>query len=154
MKKAKKFIVAALAVVSTLSFVVLGASCKGKDVLKTKFDQLICNHKYDEGVVEKEATCGEKGILLKTCEKCGKETESDIKKLKHSLIVQVEAKAPTCTEGGYMTGTKCNVCNEWITKGEELPPEGHTLSKIEGYAATCNEAGLSDGGEGPDECGI
>ena len=44
MKKAKKFIVAALAVVSTLSFVVLGASCKGKDELKTKFDQLICNH--------------------------------------------------------------------------------------------------------------
>jgi hypothetical protein len=37
------------------------------------------------------------------------------------------------------------VCNEWITKGEELPPEGHTLSKIEGYPATCNEAGLSDG---------
>ena len=146
MKKAKKFIVAALAVVSTLSFVVLGASCKGKDVLKTKFDQLICNHEYEEEV-QKEATCGEKGILLKTCVKCGKETKSDIKKTDHNpnhieVIAAVEA---TCVKNGSSEGKKCMDCGEWVEAPKVEAAKAHTLVEVKGYAATCTEEGLSDG---------
>lgn len=41
-------------------------------------------------------------------------------------IFRIEGKiAPTCTEAGY-TGTKiCNVCNETIKIGSELPSTGH-----------------------------
>ena len=146
MKRSKKWLAVIFASLSTMAFAVVGTGCSDVgDKVKTKVDQLFCKHDYDEGVVEKAATCGETGILLKTCEKCGKETETSIKKLEHATIVQVEAVEPTCTEKGSMTGTKCNDCGEWIVKPEEIPAKGHTLQTVKGYAATCTENGLSDG---------
>ena len=40
---------------------------------------------------------------------------------------------------------KCTVCGEILTAQEEIPALGHTEETIPGKAATCTEAGLTDG---------
>lgn len=146
MKKGFKILVAALAATMTMGFALVGGGCSLTDKVKKGVDQLFCKHEWDEGEVTKAATCGEMGVLTKTCVKCEKEKDESIKKIPHTALIQTESVNPTCTEVGYMTGTKCNDCGEWVVQAEEIPALGHSLATDKGYEATCTENGLTDGG--------
>jgi len=53
--------------------------------------------------------------------------------------------APTCTEAGW-DGIFCSVCkNERAYQDIWVAPLGHTEETVSGKAATCTEAGLTDG---------
>ncbi len=56
--------------------------------------------------------------------------------------VEKENVAATCTEEGHVT-QECTICKE--TKTETLAKVDHTKETVAGKAATCSEAGLSDG---------
>ena len=83
-----------------------------------------------------EATCTEP----KTCKTCGV-TEGVANNHKW---VMVDAVAPTCTKDGLEGYTHCEVCKEYL-EGEPaaIPATGHTLSDVEGKAATCTEDGYT-----------
>ena len=55
-------------------------------------------------------------------------------------LVDVEAKAPTCTEDGY---TAHKACECGYTEGKEVVLASHTLVDVEGKEATCTEDGYT-----------
>ena len=56
-------------------------------------------HSWDNGVVNKAATCAQEGELLVTCTVCGEKQINVIPKLPHKYSGTVTP--PTCTEQGY-----------------------------------------------------
>lgn len=84
-------------------------------------------HKWDEGVVEKTATCTEKGIIKYTCLTCGETTETEIPLVGHDIKTEI-IKA-TCTENGEKKYT-CRNCD--YSYSETIVSKGHTgIQKIE-----------------------
>ena len=97
----------------------------------------------------------------KTCSVCGVTEGAAIG---HTEEI-VAGKEVTCTENGLTEGKKCSVCGETIVAQEEIPAEGHkdenkdfecdvcktdlctehTEEIVAGKAATCTEAGLTEG---------
>ena len=109
-----------------------------------------------------DATC----TAPKTCSAC-KLTEGTA--LGHK-ITRFDAKAATCTEAGYTAGEKCSNCDYsdglaeipatghdfaaatctaaktcTVCNATEGTAFGHDITKLAGKAATCTEAGLTDG---------
>ena len=71
------------------------------------------------------------------CDSCGYSTECE-----HSWSEGTVNSAPTCTQQGTKTLT-CLVCGD--VKTETIEALGHTEETVEGKAATCTEAGLTEG---------
>ena len=71
------------------------------------------------------------------CDSCGFNTECE-----HSWSEGTVNSAPTCTQQGTKTLT-CLVCGD--VKTETIEALGHTEETVEGKAATCTEAGLTEG---------
>ena len=59
----------------------------------------------------------------------------------HSFGEWDESKAPTCTE----VGEERRVCACGEVETQDIPAKGHTELTLSGKAATCTEAGLTDG---------
>ena len=57
--------------------------------------------------------------------------------------VDVEAKAPTCTEPGVTKGTVCSVCKKVLSAQETVPALGHDPKLVNAKDATCTEAGYT-----------
>lgn len=136
----KKFLVLVVSIVSIFAIGILVTSCGVNDWA----NQLFCEHEFDDGEITKESTCFEEGEFTKTCTLCGKTDVEKIDKVAH-VVEQVDSVAPTCNTVGYTSYTKCLVCEEILTKREELPAIGHVSEKIPGKYATCLENGMSDG---------
>ena len=68
-------------------------------------------HSYDDGVVTREPTCTQEGVMTYTCT-CGQTHEEPIEKLAHELEDTVTA--PTCTELGF-TVHACKHCDYTYT---------------------------------------
>ena len=83
-----------------------------------------------------DATCTEPA----TCE-CGA-TEGEA--LGHTEV-DLEAKAPTCTETGLTEGVKCSVCDEVLVAQEVVPAKGHTEVTDAAVAADCTNTGFTEG---------
>lgn len=71
-----------------------------------------CDHSYNEGIVIKEATCIETGILRRTCIDCGAETDEYLPALHavgdcYTLVSETEA---TCTTDGSKV-LQCTICD-------------------------------------------
>ena len=110
------------------------------------------NHKYDNGVITKEATTTSTGIKTITCTVCGDSYQETIPKIEEEdpyipdtpvhthTLETVAAQAPTCTEPGWTEYKKCKTCDhkEGYT---EIPATGHTLVHHAANAATCTEDG-------------
>ena len=77
------------------------------------------------------------GLTAVACK--DKEDES---KCEHNYGLGVVTVEATCEEDGVKLYT-CSECNEEYT--ETIPAFGHTEEKMEGVAATCTEAGKTDG---------
>ena len=136
MNKKSRFLAVALTVLTALSF----GSCD----VKTKIEQLRCEHLMDEGKIVVEATCEDVGEKLLTCTLCGYEECEFIPATGH-IFVNVDAEEPTCTEVGYMEGAGCILCYEWLVIPFEIPANGHNVVTVAGKEPTCTETGLTDG---------
>ncbi|MBR6675848.1 MAG: DUF4091 domain-containing protein, partial [Clostridia bacterium] len=75
-----------------------------------------CEHSYDEGVVAKEATCLEVGVLRRTCTDCGAVSDEVIPTLHavgdcYKVISEIKA---TCTTDGSAI-LECTICKNTRT---------------------------------------
>ena len=98
-------------------------------------------HKWDAGVIIKEVTSTEEGIIRYTCENCGKVDDKLIPICAHSYTKKVTK--PTCEEEGYTTYT-CKKC-KYSYNGNTVDALGHDIKVITGKPATCTKDGLTEG---------
>ena len=96
-----------------------------------------CNHTYTL-TDTKNATCTQDGYKNYVCSKCNGEYTETIT-ASHSLV-NVRAKAPTCTETGYDAYEYCTVCE--YTTYTEIPENGHNYEPTV-TAPTCTEDGYT-----------
>ena len=89
---------------------------------------------------EQPATCTADGYKQWICALCG---DRKVEEIPASHQFEQVEKPATCTEAGYrgLQCTRCGARERW----EDLPATGHTPETIQGKAATCTEAGLTDG---------
>ena len=143
MNKKFRFLAVALTAVTVFSF----GSCS--DDVKTKIEQLRCEHTMDDGEVVKMATCADVGEKVFTCTLCGYTENEDIPAKGH-IWQNVEAVSSACTEDGNTSGINCKVCGEWFMESVKIPATGHSVVIDEGYSPTCTEKGFTDGSH----CGV
>ena len=99
-------------------------------------------HSFGAGVINKEPSCTEEGIITFSCE-CGKTLELLIAKRAHEYNVVITE--PTCTEKGYTTHSCKNCDNEYVD--EYVDATGHTPAdavKENEVAPTCTKDGSYD----------
>ncbi len=99
-----------------------------------------CIHAWSEGVINPLPTCTESGVKTFTCSVCGETKTESVDAEGHNH--QATVTAPTCTEQGYTTH-KCHCGDSYVT--DKTDALGHTEETVFGKAATCTEAGLTDG---------
>ena len=111
------------------------------------FDLAPKGHTAGETVVENNtpATCTDDGSYdnVVYCTVCKVELERKTVTVPagHKLV-DVEAKAATCTEDGYTAHKACENCN-YVDGKEAISAIGHVLSDAEGKDATCTENGYT-----------
>ncbi|MCI8365974.1 MAG: CAP domain-containing protein, partial [Eubacterium sp.] len=94
--------------------IVTGTGNYSGEVIKN-FTISTCAHKWDAGVVTKEASCEEDGIKTITCTIC-KETKTEvIPATGHKWDAGVVTKEASCEEDGIKTIT-CTICKETKTE--------------------------------------
>ena len=105
-------------------------------------------HKYNAVVTEPDCVNG--GYTTYTCSVCGDSYVSDeVDANGHDYDAVVTE--PDCINGGYTTYT-CTVCNDTYT-ADYTEANGHTGKVVPGYAADCENTGLTNG-EVCSVCGI
>ena len=109
-------------------------------------DQSTCEHVWNEGTIEKAATCTEDGSVIYTCTKCGLQKTEKISATGHKAgeAVKENEKAATCTEdGSYDSVVYCSVCKEELSRETVIVKElGHSWDEGEvTKEATCTEDG-------------
>ncbi len=105
------------------------------------------SHKAVVTVPGTAATCTETGLTDRVeCDDCGlllsDQIVTPINPDNH-IIVNHEAKAPTCTEVGWEAYETCGREGCDYTTYVEIPANGHTWVDVEGKEATCEEAGYT-----------
>ena len=85
------------------------------------------DHKWDDGVVTKSATCKETGTLTYTCSACNtvNEVEIPVDENAHD-IKNVDAKDPTCTEIGWNAYEYCSRCDYTTYKEKNVLPHNYS----------------------------
>ena len=99
-------------------------------------------HAWNNGIVTKEPTETETGILTFTCSSCNETKTSEMPVLAHTHKYEAEVTYPTCTEKGFTTFI-CACGDSYVDNHTEA--KGHTETIIAGKDATCTESGLTEG---------
>ena len=112
------------------------------EVLVAQQEVPALGHKWDNGTVTKEATCGKAGEKTYTCERCKTTKTEEIPATGEHTVVTDPAVEATCTDPGLTEGSHCSVCHEVLVAQQEVPALGHkwdngTVTK----EATCGKAG-------------
>ena len=101
-----------------------------------------CSHSYAAEEAA-QTTCGDDGLTVYTCTKCGfSYTQTGFATGNHSLGQWVTVQEPTCTEAGYQSRS-CQGCTLAYTA--QLPATGHSAVTDPAVAATCTRDGLTEG---------
>jgi hypothetical protein len=108
------------------------------------FNQATCDHEFDDGIVTKQATCSEVGVLTKTCTLCGAEETEDVEKIDH-VYVEVPAVEPTCSKAGKTEGLTCKVCEAVLVEPQVLAPKGHVEVIDPAVEPGCLTPGATEG---------
>lgn len=123
-------------------------------------------HNWDEGVLEREASCSEEkeepgsgekgqGLILYTCRNCSETKLERTVRLDHTVEID-PAVEPTCTDMGLTEGSHCSVCGKILKVRETIPAKGHDWAEEtvrlqpnavrdgirEMYCRTCGESKL------------
>ena len=106
-------------------------------------------HTYGKGVVEREASDGNSGLISYTCSKCNDKfyEEYVINSTEHTWNVEVKQN-PTCTEKGVSAYTcinpDCTICAHGVlaTFTKQTAALGHNYVGVETTAPTCTETGV------------
>ena len=121
----------------------------GEEVSREPSEIEATGHTPGEAVEENrvEPTCTEKGSYdsVVYCEVCGEEVSrdpSEIDALGH-VLVQVAAKAPTCTESGWNAYESCQREGCGYSTYQELPASGHKFGETTVYEPEYNKEGYS-----------
>jgi len=97
-------------------------------------------HKFDNGVVTKQATCTAKGEITYTCSNCGKADKKETDIIPHDYGEAKITRQPTCTQDGVKTMT-CKNCSfvysEFIKAIGHKIADDYTIDK----EPTCTEKG-------------
>ena len=97
-----------------------------------------CEHEWDDGVITKEPTCTENGIMTYTCQKCDETRKAATDPAGHTNT-ELSATPATCTTPGERT-LHCSVCN--TTTKETVPTLEHTFSVlVKATEPTCSIPG-------------
>ena len=94
-------------------------------------------HRWNEGVVTKQRTCSEEGVMTYTCtaEGCPAKTKTEsVAKIPHTEVVDA-AVAANCLTAGKTDGKHCSVCSTVIVAQEEIKPLGHDFAVAQHDAA-------------------
>ena len=133
----------------------------GKTTLKTTAGSdvsvdvvVVCKeHTWNDGEVQKAATCLEDGVRLLTCKACGETEEETIPKIPHQLS-KTDRVEPTCAKTGMEAYWTCALCKKLFSDEaaeneiaepvviEKLPHTPVTDARVE---PTCTEDGLTEG---------
>lgn len=101
-----------------------------------------CPHEHlSEWVVDKAATCTEKGQRHKNCSDCAGIAETEETSALNHDIEHHEAKAATCTEIGWEAYDTCKREGCGYTTYAEIPALNHDIEHHEAKAATCSKIG-------------
>ena len=79
------------------------------------------------------ADCLNAGVETWNCGFCGEDYDVEVEAYGHDLV-EVEAKAATCTEDGYNAHKACSNCD--YTEGKEVVAAGHNVGE-DGVCAAC-----------------
>lgn len=104
----------------------------------TGSETVFCNHVWDKGTVQTDATCTEPGIREYTCEICGATSTEVVPAAGHSY--KTEVKEPTCMKRGYTVYT-CETCGDTY-KADYTGAVGHTYQDTV-VESTCTEQGFT-----------
>ena len=104
---------------------------------------IIVHSLNSEWEITKNPDCENDGEKVLTCKYCDKVIETEIISAKgHVPIVDVEAKAPTCTKSGNTEQSHCGVCGKILNEIEVIKPTGHSYIKNV-TPPTCEEQGYT-----------
>lgn len=105
-------------------------------------------HDWDEGTVQKQASCKEEGEILYTCKNDSTHTYSKIiPHMEHEWDGGFIIEEPGCTTPGAICFT-CINCGE--AEEQQIDPVGHSMSEHPKEKATC----ASEGKKAYYECGV
>ena len=99
-------------------------------------------HDFGEWQITKEPTCTEEGEQTRACNRCDETETAPVAALGHDFGEWQTTKEPSCTTEGEST-RYCSRCD--ASETEPIAKTEHTPEVIPGKAATCTEAGLTDG---------
>ncbi len=100
---------------------------------------LCTEHVWIEGDVITEGDCTTDRVVAQVCENCGEPGEDKVITAPGHTEEVDAAVAPGCTTTGLTEGKHCSVCNEVLTKQEEIPAEGHKYEN-----GTCSVCGVAE----------
>ena len=86
----------------------------------------VCVHQYSCEQI-KAPSCTEAGENIFTCTLCMDNYTESVEPTGHSEVT-VHGKLPTCTEAGFSSGKRCEVCGEITKQQIEISPTGHSFS--------------------------
>ncbi len=92
-----------------------------------------CEHQY-EIIEQADATCINKGSILKECKLCGDDQTEELEIVDHAWVITEDTQA-SCTNQGIKV-TQCSVCDKTKTSTTDILP--HSLSVERTEEATCD----------------
>lgn len=113
-----------------------------------------CQHSFGDWTMIKQATCIEKGELVRVCSKCSAKEKTTVSKTDVHTEVVDAAVSPTCEATGLTEGKHCSCCDAVIIEQTIIEAPGHEFTNyvsdnnakcgVDGTkTATCNRDGCN-----------